>query len=161
MGKSGVGLAIVIGDRGENLEEAHNILDKYRQNIAKSLEWIFKNKKLVELEYIYVIRAEDNIDDTIIGVVSSVLLSQGTLNASKPIISTAFTEDNQMKVSARSTEDLNNLGLHIGKVLQEAAEIFEGGGGGHDIAAGAYIPLDKENLFIEKVNQLVREKVKN
>ncbi len=33
----------------------------------------------------------------------------------------------------------------------------EGGGGGHDIAAGAYIPVNKESAFLEEVNRLVAE----
>ena len=43
----------------------------------------------------------------------------------------------------------------MGIVMQQAAEIVEGGGGGHDIAAGAYVPVNKESAFLEEVNRLV------
>ncbi len=45
----------------------------------------------------------------------------------------------------------------MGLIMQKAAEIVEGGGGGHDIAAGAYVPRNKENVFFEEVNRLIAE----
>jgi single-stranded-DNA-specific exonuclease len=80
------------------------------------------------------------------------------LKATKPIVATALSEDDQVKVSARGTEELAAGGLHLGKVMQLAAEALGGGGGGHDVAAGAYIPVDKEEAFIAKVNSLVRDR---
>ena len=155
MGKPGVGLSICLGDRGEAMVEAQETLDEYRKSIGSALNWVQIGNKIHELENIYVIQAENMIDDTVIGVVSGILLSQGTLRPSKPIISTAFSEDEQIKVSARSTDNLLEKGLHIGKVMQEAAEMLGGGGGGHDVAAGAYIPKEKEDAFIEMVDSLV------
>ena len=109
------------------------------------------------MENIYVIRAEDKINDTVIGVVSGILLSQGILKHKKPIVATAYTDDDQLKISARGVEELVQEGLHMGVVMQSAAELMEGGGGGHDIAAGAYIPVDKETAFLTEVNRLVAE----
>jgi len=39
----------------------------------------------------------------------------------------------------------------------EAAEKFQGRGGGHDIAAGAYLPEELEPGFIELVDKLIGE----
>jgi RecJ-like exonuclease len=156
MGRQGVGLSICLGDRGEAMNQAQEILEEYRRKIGSSLDWVRENKRIDELENIYLIRAEDKVDDTVIGVVSSILLSQGILKEEKPVVATAWSEDNQIKVSARGTEGLTLRGLHMGMVMQEAAEALEGGGGGHDIAAGAYIPVEREQEFIEKVNILVK-----
>ena len=71
-----------------------------------------------------------------------------------------MSEDDQVKVSARGTEELASRGLHMGVVMQKAAEAVGGGGGGHDVAAGAYVPIDKEEEFIAKVNSLVPEHLK-
>lgn len=155
MGKQGVGLSILVGDRDEAIIIAQETLDDYRRTIGRALDWIQINEKIEEMEHIYVIRAEDNINDTIIGVVSSILLSQGLLKKMKPIIATAYIEDEQFKVSARGLKELVEKGLHMGMVLHAAAEKVQGGGGGHDIAAGAYIPINQENHFIEEVNRLV------
>jgi RecJ-like exonuclease len=73
----------------------------------------------------------------------------------KPIIATAYSEDDQLKVSARGIEGLVEKGLHMGMVLQAAAEKVQGSGGGHDIAAGAYIPINQKSHFLDEVNRLV------
>jgi RecJ-like exonuclease len=155
MGKPGVGLSIVIGDRDEAMLTAQETLDDYRRTIGRALDWVRMNNKVEEREHIYVIRAENNIDDTVIGVVSSILLSQGILKKKKPIIATAYSEDELFKVSARGINELVEKGLHMGMVLQAASEKVQGAGGGHDIAAGAYIPINQEKDFLDEVNRLV------
>ncbi len=157
MDKQGVGLSVALGDREGAMDEAQETLERYRRTIGEALDWVQMNDKVEEQENIYVIRAEDQINDTVIGVISGILLSQGILKEKKPIIATAFSEDEQLKVSARGIEELVEQGLHMGKIMQEAAEQVEGGGGGHDIAAGAYIPMGKERAFLEMVNRLVAE----
>lgn len=155
MGRQGVGLSVVVGDRGEAMLEAQETLDEYRRTIGQALDWVQLNDKVEEMENIYVIRAEDQINDTVVGVISGILLSQGILKKKKPIVATAYTEDEQLKVSARGIDELVQQGLHMGMVMHEAAEHVDGGGGGHDIAAGAYIPVDKESAFLDEVNRLV------
>ena len=155
MDKQGVGLGVVMGDRGEAMVEAQETLEGYRRTIGQALDWVQMNEKVEEMENIYVIRAEDNVNDTVIGVVSGILLSQGILKKMKPIIATAVSEEDQLKVSARGIEELVEQGIHMGKIMQEAAEQVEGGGGGHDIAAGAYIPVKGEKKFLREVDRLV------
>lgn len=157
MGKSGVGLSVCLGDRGESLSEANATLEEYRMTISQALDWVQMNGKVEEHENIYVITAEDKVNDTVIGVVSGILLGQGILKSKKPIIATAFTDDDQLKISTRGLQELVDAGLHMGLVMQEAAEAVEGGGGGHDIAAGAYISRDREKEFLEIVNGLVEK----
>jgi len=155
MDKQGLGLGVVMGDRGEAMVEAQETLEGYRRTIGQALDWVQMNEKVEEMENIYVIRAEDNVNDTVIGVVSGILLSQGILKKMKPIIATAVSEEDQLKVSARGIEELVEQGIHMGKIMQEAAEQVEGGGGGHDIAAGAYIPVKGEKKFLMEVDRLV------
>jgi RecJ-like exonuclease len=157
MGRQGVGLSVCLGDRGEAMTEAQETLDLYRRKIGSSLDLVRENDMVEELDSIYLIRAGDAIDDTVIGVVSGILLSQGILKNMKPIVSTALSEDDQVKVSARGSTELASRGIHMGLVMQKAAEAVGGGGGGHDVAAGAYVPIDKEEEFIAMVNSLVPE----
>ena len=42
-----------------------------------------------------------------------------------------------------------------GTEIQKRVPTVEGGGGGHDIAAGAYIPVTMESVFLSEVNRLV------
>jgi len=160
MGKPGVGLSVCLGDRGDAMAEAQDVLGEYRIAIAQALDWVQMNDKVEEQEHIYVITAEDKVNDTVIGVVSGILLGQGILKSKKPIVATAFTEDDQLKISTRGLDELVKAGLHMGLVMQEAAEAVEGGGGGHDIAAGAYIPMNREKEFLENVNRLIEKTLK-
>jgi single-stranded-DNA-specific exonuclease len=159
MGMPGVGLSVCLGDRGSVMAEAQDTLAKYRVTISKALDWVQMNDSVEEQDHIYVIRAMDKVNDTVIGVVCGILLSQGILKGNKPIVASAYSEDDQLKISTRGTDELVEAGLHMGLVMQEAAEPVEGGGGGHDIAAGAYIPMNKEREFLENVNRLVAEKL--
>ena len=160
MGKPGVGLSVCLGDRGDAMAEAQGVLGEYRIAIAQALDWVQMNDKVEEQEHIYVITAEDKVNDTVIGVVSGVLLGQGILKSKKPIVATAFTEDDQLKISTRGLDELVKAGLHMGLVMQEAAEAVEGGGGGHNIAAGAYIPRNREKEFLENVNRIIEKTLK-
>jgi RecJ-like exonuclease len=45
----------------------------------------------------------------------------------------------------------------LGKVMQEASTAVGGSGGGHDIAAGAFIPAAAEEEFLRRVDGLVGE----
>jgi RecJ-like exonuclease len=159
MDKAGLGISICLGDREESMEEAQSTVDEYRQRIGVSLNWIVQKEAIKELESIYVIQAYDNVEETVIGVVSSIILGNGTLSSNKPIIATAIDEDGQIKVSARGTEVLTSKGLHLGEVMQVAAKYVEGRGGGHDVAAGAFIPSNREEEFFEVVMKLVKERI--
>jgi RecJ-like exonuclease len=160
MGRPGLGLCICLGDRDLSLKEAEDILMEYRRRIGMYISWVESEDRIEELDQIYILRGEDHIPDTMIGVVASILLSHGILDKFKPIIATSFGEDGLLKVSGRSTDKLLDKGLHLGKSMQEAAADLEGVGGGHDIAAGAYLPLTKEDKFIEKVNKIVSREIR-
>ncbi|MFP3951493.1 MAG: DHHA1 domain-containing protein [Candidatus Bathyarchaeia archaeon] len=156
MGRPSLGLCITIGDRDKALKEAEETLHEYRRKIGTYLEWVIGGGRIEELDNIYLLQGGDEIMDTLIGVVASIILSQGLKNKEKPILATANTDEGLMKVSGRSTETLLKRGLHLGRVLKEASMEVDGAGGGHDIAAGAYIPADKEVRFIGLVNELVQ-----
>ena len=156
MGRAGVGLSICLGDRGEAVKEAEATVDEYRRKIGGYLDWVRQGDHLREMDAIYVLRAGSEIDDTIVGVVSSILLNQGIVK-DKPIVASASSDDGTVKISARGTEEIAARGLHLGRVLQEAAVAFKGAGGGHDIAAGAYLPAEGEAEFMVRVNELVKK----
>jgi len=157
MERPGIGLSICLGDRASALKEAEETLDLYRRRIAEYLDLVKAEGRIEELKNIYLLRGGDEIDDRLIGVVASILLSTGMLKNPKPIVAWASSDDGLIKVSARATEAMARAGIHLGAVMMKAAEQFQGRGGGHDIAAGAYIPEEMESTFIELVDQLIGE----
>jgi single-stranded-DNA-specific exonuclease len=161
MDKSSLGVAVCMGDRGQGLEGANSVLEDYRRTINKYLGWVMeKPERVKELENIYVVYGEDFIDDKIIGAISSILM--GSLpNPDKPLIAYADVEEEGLaKVSARAMDSVINRGVNLGEVMQVAAEKFRGKGGGHNVAAGAQVPLNDVNDFLKTVNELVAKQLK-
>ncbi|MEM2104201.1 MAG: DHH family phosphoesterase [Candidatus Bathyarchaeia archaeon] len=160
MGRPGVGVAVCMGDREAAFEEANKILEDYRKTINKHLGWIMeKPERIKELENIYVVYGEDVINDKIVGAISSIL-STSLPNSEKPLIAyTDVKDEGLVKVSARTVDAVTSKGVNLGIIMQIAAEKCMGKGGGHNAAAGAQVPIENVNTFINLVNELVRKQL--
>jgi len=161
MDKPSLGVSICMGDIFSALEEANKMLEEYRRTINKYLGWIMeKPERMKEFENIYVVYGENFIGDKIIGAISSIL-STSLPNPEKPLIAYANVEEEGLaKFSARTIDTLTNKGVNLGDVMQVAAEKCQGKGGGHNVAAGAQVPIEKISDFIEIVNELVGKQLK-
>jgi single-stranded-DNA-specific exonuclease len=162
MDKPSLGIAVCMGDRGSALEEANNVLRKYRRTIAKYLGWVMeKPERMEELENIYVVHGEDFLKDKIVGAISSIL-STSLPNPEKPLIMYANVKDEEIaKFSARTVDIVTNKGANLGEVMQVAAGKCQGKGGGHNIAAGAQVPIENIKTFIELVDELVGKQLED
>lgn len=160
MDKAGLGVAICMGDRKKCLEEATEVIQDYRRTITKYLRWITeKPERLEELESIYVIRGDGFIDEKVLSPVCTIL-STTLDHLGKPIIAYAtISGEDQVKVSSRGSGPLLEKGLNLGDIMQFASETYSGRGGGHDVAAGAQIPIKKVDSFIKLVNELVKKQL--
>jgi len=161
MDKPSLGVAVCMGDRGSALEEANKVLREYRRTLGKYLGWVMeKPERTEELENIYVVHGEDFLEDKIVGAISSIL-SSSLPNPEKPLIMYAnVKEEETAKFSARTVDMVTHKGVNLGQVMQVAAEKFQGKGGGHNIAAGAQVPIKNINLFIKLVDELVGKQLK-
>ena len=156
-----LGIAICMGDRGPALEEANKVLDDYRKTISTYLGWVMeKPERMRELENIYVVYGESFINEKIIGTISSILVS-GLANSEKPLIAYSNVEkEGAAKFSARTTDIALRKGVNLGEVMRLAAERCGGNGGGHNVAAGGQVPLDKVEVFVGIVNDLVGKQLR-
>jgi single-stranded-DNA-specific exonuclease len=156
-----LGIAVCMGDRGAALEEANQVLEDYRKNINKYLGWVMeKPERMKELENVYVIYGESFINEKIIGTISSILVSN-VQNPEKPLIAYANVEkENAAKFSARTTDTALRRGVNLGDIMQVASEKFGGKGGGHNVAAGAQVPIDQVENFIKAVDDLVGKQLR-
>ncbi len=156
-----LGIAICMGDRGTALEEANKVLEDYRRNISTYLGWVMeKPERMKEFEHIYVIYGETFINEKIIGTISSILVS-GLENPEKPLIAFSnIVEENAAKFSARTTDVALSKGVNLGDVMHVASEKYGGKGGGHNVAAGAQVPIDQVENFVNTVNDLVGKQLK-
>jgi len=151
-GHSGVGLSVCLGDRGPALEEARLLLKQHRQNLVNGLKLV-KDEGIVPLAHLQYFDAGDRILETIVGIVAG--MSFQTADRRKPILAFALSDDGKLKVSARGTQDLVRSGLNLAEAISQAAEKVGGVGGGHNVAAGATIPPEAKNEFLEEMNALV------
>jgi single-stranded-DNA-specific exonuclease len=161
MDRPSLGIAICMGDRKAALEEANKVLDDYRKSINKYLSWVWeKPERLRELDNIYVVNGEDFVSEKIIGTISSILIS-GLPNVEKPLIAYANVPGEGLaKISGRTTDLGVRKGVNLGEVMRAAAEPLGGKGGGHNIAAGGQVPIEKAEDFVKTANELVGKQLK-
>jgi single-stranded-DNA-specific exonuclease len=159
LGRYGLGISICIGDRERALNELKEVLAVYKRTISGYLNWLQSNPKAIRvLPNIQAVFAGDAIDDKMIGTVISIAMSSEPFTMDKPILGFANSAG-VSKISGRGTPDLVRRGLNLGKILKEAAEKHGGTGGGHDIAAGAQVPLGAEEAFLSSADEIVKKTV--
>ena len=91
----------------------------------------------------------------------SSILSLSLPNPQKPLIMYANVEEEGLaKFSARTVDVVTNKGVNLGDVMQVAAERYRGKGGGHNVAAGAQVPMETINTFIMLVDDLIGKQLK-
>lgn len=142
-----IGLSLCMRDNS-SVSKARGIASKYRNQIVS--EVMGARDKVAHDEYIrYVIL--DNSDAT--GHIASTLIRY--YYPDKPFM-TLNRKDGSIRISARGTSQLIDAGLDLSLVLSEAGKSVGGGGGGHNIASGAGIPLDTESDFLKKASEIVK-----
>jgi len=157
-GQYEVGLKVCLGDRDKYLEKARNLLLGHRANIVEGLQFA-KEEGIQRREYVQFFHAGTGIRDTIIGIITNMLLNSEEINSDLPIIGFAEKENGEIKVSARGTQMLVEKGLNLSAAVKKAASSLNGVGGGHNIAAGATIPKGKEEEFLDLVEDEIRNQL--
>ncbi len=129
-------------------KEAESIHIKYKQNIISGLKFVSETPKIEGKRFV-IINTKDNVKDTIVGTIASIL-SNSLLYEEGTIITTmAYYEDN-IKVSARC---VGRNGRNIREILAKVIDKIGGEVGGHAFAAGCMIKQEKEKEFIETLKR--------
>jgi single-stranded-DNA-specific exonuclease len=159
--KPSLGIAVCMGDRKSALAEANKVLENYRKDINKYLSWVMeKPERMREFENVYVVYGESVVNEKIIGTVASIL-AYGLPVSEKPILAFANVEaEGVAKFSARTTDTTVEKGVNLGEIMRVASEKLGGKGGGHNIAAGAQVPLDKVEDFVRFSDELVGKQLR-
>ena len=161
-GKAEVGLRICAGDRADALSEGIALLRDHRSALSKALAWA-KGSGIIRLKNIQFFDAGDEIEDTIVGTVAGMLLGSEGADRSVPMIafaeSTEYSETPKVKASSRGTQELVSRGMDLSVAIRRAAERVGGIGGGHNIAAGATIPADRKDEFLDALDGIVGEQL--
>lgn len=149
-----VGLAVCLGNRDGAYTRARKLLHNHRRNLSQGLDLV-KDRGVTTESHLQWFHAEDQIRETIVGIVAGMALGTDAVSADQPIIAFAAKDEETTKVSARGTPALVHRGLDLSAVMTAAAAAVDGEGGGHDIAAGATIPTEREGDFLDHAGELV------
>jgi single-stranded-DNA-specific exonuclease len=153
-----VGLEVCRGDRDAFLSRANTLLQGHRRNLAVYIQLVEQELGITQGEMLQFFDAGTRIPENLVGIVAGMVLNSGSADLSKVIIGLA-TAENGRKVSARTTRALVNKGVDLAEAMKLASTEFGGEGGGHNIAAGAFIPADAVDDFIEYLERLLKRQV--
>ena len=151
------GLRVCRGDVSA-LEVAARNRAEHRKHISAALSYVRDNHLIRERRFIQWFDAGSEIRETVVGIVAGMLLSSPECRRDIPVIAFAESDDGT-KVSARASRGLVGRGLDLSSVMKTAAEFVGGYGGGHTVAAGATIPSDRKEEFLNAVEDLVASQI--
>ena len=129
-------------------KEAESIHVKYKQVIISGLKFVSETEK-IEGKGFVIINAKDNVKDTIVGTIASILSNSAIYEEGTIITTMAYYED-KIKVSSRS---VGRDGRNIRELLANVVNKTGGEVGGHEFAAGCMIKQEKEKEFIETLKK--------
>ncbi|MFW6195938.1 MAG: DHHA1 domain-containing protein [Thermoplasmatota archaeon] len=157
-GKGRIGLEVCLGDRDEYLKKAKDLLKGHQKILVDCMKYV-ESVGVEERDHIQYFHGQNSVPDTVVGTVAGMVLGSGDVDRNLPIIAFAESEDKGIKVSSRGTKRLVEKGLDLSEVMSKCSQEFGGEGGGHDIAAGAYIPEGNENNFLEKAEKMIEDQM--
>ncbi|MBA0908866.1 MAG: DHH family phosphoesterase [Nitrosarchaeum sp.] len=146
--RSGVGIAICIGDRNKILREGETILTDYRKMIREYMNILTNERwRVSESKTCVMVNAEGIVPEMMTGTISS-LIAGSPKNAGKIVILRTGGEENTIKFSSRKSFGCKSE-INLSELMKTGAEKFDGVGGGHNAAAGAKITKDKLDEFLD------------
>ena len=158
--KEEIAMEVLKGDRIESLDDLEAVSLEHRRNIAQAIEKVTADAEsnIIELENLQYFDGT-GIKPEIVGTITGMIL--GYCNWQKPIIGFTQTESDGLKVSLRCSRLLSYDGIHFGNIIRQVAGDVGGTGGGHSMACGAYIPLEKKEEFLSRFNNELEGKLTN
>jgi len=150
IGKSGVGIAICMGDRNEMLSAGEEIMGTYRTTLRNYITTIFADKwRIADDGRTVFVNGDGLVAEDMLGAVSSLLSGSPTLGQRLVFVRT-LASDGTYKFSSRKTIGAT-MGPNLGIMMRHVAETCGGTGGGHSAAAGCRIPSNVLDSFIASV----------
>ncbi|MCX6748949.1 MAG: DHH family phosphoesterase [Candidatus Pacearchaeota archaeon] len=146
LGYSDTALAFCL-DNKKAKTRAETIYADYKQHLVKALNYADANK--VEGKGYVILNARDEIKDTMIGTVASILSMSKNYPDGTVIIAMSYDQE-RIKVSARVA---GKNGRNVREVLMNVTSDFGAECGGHAMAAGCLISKDQETKFLENLTK--------
>ena len=157
LGRASYGIGACLGDK-KIKQQAIRSLGDYKKEIVNALNWYNENKFGDDVFWgngFVIINAKENVMSTMIGTLASILSKSNVMTNNLFILSMAQALDGNTKISLRTTNNING-NLDLKSIIEEVINgIGNSESGGHQNAAGAVIPTDKENSFIQTAKEVL------
>ena len=157
LGRASFGIGACLGDK-KIKQQAIRSLSDYKKEIMNALNWYNENKFSDDVYWgnrFVIINAKANIMSTMIGTLASILSKSNVMTNNVFILSMAQAIDGTTKVSLRTTNNRHSS-IDLKSIIEEVIDgIGNAESGGHQNAAGAVIPTEKENYFIEQAKEVL------
>ena len=140
-----VALSLCMGNKTAR-KKAEEIYLEYKRHLIDGLNLVSNIKKIEGSDYV-IINAKENIKDSVIGTIASIL-SMSSIYKKGTMIITMAHNGNKIKISGRIV-GRNGDGRNIREILDSVVAEIGGESGGHALAAGCLISREKEKEFIE------------
>jgi RecJ-like exonuclease len=152
-GNRGLALSLALGDK-KIISEALKVEKDYKQKILYELIKLEKNglKEKENFRFFY-------SDDSSLGGVIGGIATNFIIDIQKPLISIA-RKDDEIHISCRGNQYLVSKGLDLGYAMKEASSKLGGHGGGHAISSGATIASEKEEEFLNLVDEIINKQIR-
>jgi single-stranded-DNA-specific exonuclease len=130
-------------------KRAESIHVKYRQHIVSALRYVEETEKIEGKQYT-IINAKENIKETMIGTIASIISNSKLYKEGTIVIGMAYSNNGKIKVSARN---VGRQGRNVREVLTNITPKYKGEVGGHEFAAGCLINQEHEEDFIKDLKK--------
>jgi len=158
-----LGMEICKGDRKNHFARAFELLREHRVNLSNALMFV-RDIGITNKGAIQFFHCADQVKDTILGAIVGIILGSGEVARDKPLLGFAISRETngeyKIKASMRTTHEMVSKGVNLASAMKKAAEAVGGIGGGHNIAAGATLPLSTEEKFISELEKEIKNQLK-
>ncbi|MFH0936461.1 MAG: DHH family phosphoesterase [Candidatus Woesearchaeota archaeon] len=154
LNKPSLGIGTCLENAGIKAK-AINLLIDYKKEIINSLNWFYSHRNtgdIIEKKGYIIINAEDNIRDTLIGTLASIISKSNLYVNGTIILALAHTLEEDTKVSARIC---GNSNIDVREIINDILKVTGGIGGGHKGAGGCLILQEKEEEFIKTAEKIL------
>jgi len=138
--------------------EAWSVSLEYAKKVLSALQWLKSHPEALKttpvMRYLYL-----PVEATMAGELLSVALESGILPPELPVVALVDSGP-QIKVSGRVSH-LAERRYNIGSALGMSARAVGGVGGGHEAAGAAYIPKNRLDVFLSKLQEVLRREDEN
>ncbi len=151
-GIGGMGIAAGMGDQKCLSQGAEVTRESTAQMVASMVE--LDSKGLNQMEHI---QWFDTSDSGFTGMLCGIAM-QSIGNPDKPTIGLNMSND-PVNISSRGMWCQLDKGVDLAAAMRESCASVGGTGGGHKIAAGGSVPLDKIQQFLENLDSMIGRQI--